>query len=218
MKGDVIIVEDYHREAARQFLPHLSGVLDSAARPLAITVAGESGSGKSELARAIADALAEEGTQALVLGQDDYFHLAPKSNDRKRREDPAWLGPHVEVNLALLDEHLKLVQEGASGLEKPLVNYDEDRIEKERLDLEGISALIAEGTYTSLLKHADLRIFILRNRLDTLAHRKKRNRGGEAEDPFIEDVLKIEHKIIAGHRNLADFLISKDFQLMDSAP
>lgn len=217
MKGDVIIVEDYHREAARQFLPHLSAVLDSAERPLAITVAGESGSGKSELARAIADALAEEGTQALVLGQDDYFHLAPKSNDRKRREDPAWLGPHVEVNLALLDEHLKLVQEGASSLEKPLVNYDEDGIEKERLDLEGISVVIAEGTYTSLLKHADLRIFILRNRLDTLAHRKKRNRGGEAEDPFIEDVLKIEHKIIAGHRNLADFLISKDFRLMDSA-
>ena len=218
MKGDVILVENYHREAAGQLLPHLSVALEDAERPLAITVAGESGSGKSELARAIADALAEEGARAVVLGQDDYFHLPPKSNDRKRRADPTWLGPHVEVNLPLLDEHLNLIQGGASSLEKPLVNYDEDRIEQERVDIGNVEAVIAEGTYTSLLKRADLRIFILRNRLDTLAHRKKRNRGGEADDPFIESVLKLEHKIIAGHRNLANFLISKDFQLIDSNP
>jgi uridine kinase len=36
-------------------------------------------------------------------------------------------------------------------------------------------------------------------------------RGKEAGDPFIEQVLSVEHKIIAGHQQLADILITKDF-------
>ena len=78
----------------------------------------------------------------------------------------------------------------------------------------GVKVIIAEGTYTSLLKHVDTRVFIARNRLDTLEHRKKRNRGNEVGDPFIENVLKIEHKIIAGHRQLADFVITKDYEVI----
>ena len=74
--------------------------------------------------------------------------------------------------------------------------------------------MIAEGTYTTLLKHVDTRVFIDRNSLDTLAHRKKRNRGNEFGDPFIEEVLKMEHKIIAGHRLLADFVITREYDVI----
>ena len=42
---------------------------------------------------------------------------------------------------------------------------------------------------------------------------QKRNRGSEAGDPFIEQVLEIEHKIIAGHRHLADFIITRDYDV-----
>ena len=73
--------------------------------------------------------------------------------------------------------------------------------------------MIAEGAYTTLLKHVDTRVFIARNRLDTLAHRKKRNRGNDISDPFIEEVLKTEHKIIAGHQQLADFVITKEYDV-----
>jgi uridine kinase len=41
----------------------------------------------------------------------------------------------------------------------------------------------------------------------------KRNRGGEAQDPFVEQVLTREHMIIAGHRYLADFIITKDYDV-----
>ena len=74
--------------------------------------------------------------------------------------------------------------------------------------------VVAEGTYTSLLKNVDTRVFIARNRLDTLEHRKKRNRGKEVGDPFIENILKIEHKIIAGHKQLADFVITKEYDVI----
>jgi len=60
----------------------------------------------------------------------------------------------------------------------------------------------------------DAKIFIARNRLDTLEHRKKRNRGNEVKDPFTEQILVTEHKIIAGHKQLADFVITKDYDLI----
>jgi len=95
-------------------------------------------------------------------------------------------------------------------ISKPLVDYDANTIEGVAIDLDGIQVIIAEGTYTSLLKHVDTRIFICKNWLDTLEHRKKRKRGSEVGDLFVEQVLSIEHKIIAGHKHLADILITKE--------
>jgi uridine kinase len=80
--------------------------------------------------------------------------------------------------------------------------------------LEGVQVIIVEGTYVSLLRQVDRRIFIARNRLETLEHRQRRNRGSEAADPFIEGVLEVEHKIIAGHRALADFVLTRDFDVI----
>ena len=81
----------------------------------------------------------------------------------------------------------------------------------------GVQVVIVEGTYTSLLKHVDIRVFIARNRLDTIEHRQKRNRGNEVGDPFIENILKMEHKIIAGHKQLADFIITKEYDVLKVA-
>jgi len=182
-----------------------------------MTVAGESGSGKSETARAIAAELEDHGIKSVVLGQDDYFVLPPRSNDLRRRADPQWLGPHAEVRLDLMEQHLVSAIQGDREITKPLVDYDSNTIQEETVSLDGIRMLIAEGTYTSLLKHVDTRIFILSTWLDTLADRQVRSRGAEAGDPFIEQVLSTEHKIIAGHRHLADFLITADHAVLAAA-
>ena len=214
MKGDIIVLEEHHRSAARAIVPHLVDAARSKTGRYAITVAGESGSGKSETAQAVAEELASHDIASVVLGQDDYFVLPPKSNDAKRREDDSWLGPHVEVRLDVLEQNLIDAIDGADEIVKPLVDYDQNSIEDETIDLRGTQVVIAEGTYTSLLKHVDTRIFIARNRVDTLEHRQKRNRGDEVGDPFIENVLKVEHKIIAGHRQLADFVITRDYDVI----
>jgi len=214
MKGDVIVLEEHHKEAARKIVPEIIEMIKNKATRYTITVAGESGSGKSETGKAIADELEKLGVKSILLGQDDYFVLPPKSNDAKRREDPEWLGPHVEVKLDLLDQNLKDAITGKTEFTKPLVDYNKNSVEEETIDLEGVKVVIAEGTYTSLLKNVDTRIFIARNRLDTLEHRRKRNRGDEVDDPFIEQVLVTEHKIIAGHKQLADFVITKDYDVI----
>jgi len=214
MKGDVIVLEEYHRRAAREIVPLiLERIMNKPARYI-ITVAGESGSGKSETGAAIREELELHGISSILLGQDDYFRLPPRSNDARRREDPEWLGPHVEVRLDLLEGNLLDAIKGKKQIIKPLVDYDRNVIEQETISLEGVQVVIAEGTYTSLLKHVDTRVFIARNRLDTLEHRRKRNRGSEVGDPFIEKVLGMEHKIIAGHRQLADFVITREYEVI----
>jgi len=213
MKGDRVRVEEHHVRVAEQVAALLHPRISGGSGRLVVTIAGESGSGKSETARALADRLQAHGVGAVVLGQDDYFVLPPRSNDARRRADPAWLGPHVEVNMDLLDANLRDAREGHAQIAKPLVDYDANSISQETVRMEGVRVVIAEGTYTSLLRHVDVRIFILRNQQDTLEHRRRRGRGTEAGDPFIEQVLDMEHKIIAGHRGLADIVITRDYDV-----
>ncbi len=214
MKGDKLVLQDYHRRAAAEIVSHIIQDIRKKKTRYIITVAGESGSGKSETGKAIADDLEKFGIKSVLLGQDDYFVLPPKSNDEKRREDPGWLGPHIEVKLDVLEQNLVDAIQGKKEISKPLVDYDANTIENEIINLDGIQVLIAEGTYTSLLRHVDTRIFICRNWIDTLELRQTRMRGNEVGDPFIEQVLSIEHKIIAGHKQLADILITKDFEVI----
>ena len=210
MKGDVIIVEDHHRRAATAVVERIAADILARDRRSTISVAGESGSGKSETGQALADALEARGIRAVVFGQDDYFVLPPKSNDARRREDIGWVGTN-EVRLDLLDEDLAAVRAGAASVVKPLVIYDEDRVTEETLDLTGVRVAIAEGTYTTLLRHVDTRVFIARNRLETLDARMRR--GREQFDPFIEQVLEIEHEVISAQRPRADIVLSRDYEV-----
>jgi uridine kinase len=215
MKGDKLIIQEYHKRAACEIVPQIVERIRGKNSRYIITVSGESGSGKSETSQAIANELENYGIKTVVLGQDDYFILPPKANNTKRREDPDWLGPHVEVKLDVLGQNLKDAIQGENEIKKPLVDYDANSIDEETICLEGVKVLIAEGTYTSLLRYVDTRIFITRNWLDTLEHRQKRSRGNEAGDAFIEQILATEHKIIAGHRQLADFLITNEYNVVN---
>lgn len=113
-----------------------------------------------------------------------------------------------------MEQNLALATQGKRAITKPLVDYNSNTIQEETISLDGIGVVIAEGTYTSLLKHVDTRIFIARDWLDTLEDRQKRNRGKETGDPFTEQVLSTEHKVIAGHKQLADLVITKDYEVV----
>ena len=215
MKGDVLVLYEHHKRAAKQIVQKIIKRITAKSAIYTITVAGESGSGKSETSLAIVNELNKYGIKAIILGQDDYFILPPKMNSAKRRADPDWLGPHIEIRFDLLEQNLKDAIHGKNEIIKPLVDYNADTIEMQTINLEGVKVVIAEGTYTSLLKHVDTRIFISRNWLSTLEDRKKRNRGNEVGDPFTEQILAIEHKIIAGHKQLADFVINDEYEVID---
>ena len=209
MKGDILIIDDNHRKAARQAVDIIFEDICGSRKKYVITVAGESGAGKSEVAASIAEVLEKENMKCFIFGQDDYFVYPPKTNAAQREKDISWVGMQ-EVKLDLLDKNIKDVLDGNTKITKPLVDFDADKIGEETVDLKDYHVLIAEGTYTTILKNADCRIFIDRNKMDTIESRKKRAR--EAQDEFLDRILTIEHEIISKHINLADIVITKEWE------
>jgi len=207
MIGDKIVPKEHHTRAAEAIYRHLA----TQPTPFAISIAGESGAGKSEIAVELARLFEAEGKKTCIFHQDDYFFLPPKSNDRRRREDIGHVGMG-EVDLALIDKHLELARDPAtSALTRPLVVFDEDRIAEETIDPRGVDVFIVEGTYVTGLDHLDYRVFIDRTYEDTIAHRRERAR--DAIDEFSERVLEIEHEIVSKHKARANFVVAKDYSV-----
>ena len=211
MRGDSILIEEHHRRAAAGAVSHLLGIIRNRGKKIAISVAGESGSGKSEIGQAIVDALGEAGISGMVLGQDDYFVHPPRTNDRTRRADINWVGSQ-EVRLDLMAEHVRQLLNGRTAVVKPLVLYEDDRIDTETLSPSELQVVVAEGTYTSLLEGIDAHVFIDRTFEATRAHRVKRMRHASELDPFIDRVLKIEHEIISAHKARAHIVINSHYE------
>ncbi|MBS3774018.1 MAG: zeta toxin family protein [Bacteroidales bacterium] len=210
MRGDKLVIKEHHIRAARQVAEVVLPEIKETKSRYAITIAGESGSGKSETAESLKQELEKQGIRSFIFQQDDYFHYPPKSNAKMREKDINHVGTS-EVKLDLLDQNLKDAIEGKNNIEKPLVFFEEDKIEKETVNLEGIKVVIAEGTYTTALNNAHKRVFIARNYFDTKETRAERSR--EKQDEFLEKILKIEHEIITRQSKKADLVISKDYEL-----
>lgn len=207
MIGDKLIIEKHHTERAAEICEVLADRIKPGER-FTVTVAGESGAGKSELAYEIHRLLNERGIRADVLQQDDYFVFPPKTNHEMRRRNLEQVGLY-EVKLDYLDSNLRSFKQGEGSIYKPLVVYEQDQITREEMAVADLTVLIAEGTYTSLLEFADLRVFIDRDYQQTLEARKRRAR--DKWEPFIQDVLEREHQIISQHKALADVVVPGDF-------
>ncbi len=207
MIGDKLVIEQHHTDRATEICDLLADRIQASPR-FTVTVAGESGAGKSELAFEIYRLLNEQRSPAEVLQQDDYFVFPPRTNHEMRKRNLEQVGPY-EVKLDFLDSNLRSFKRGESPIYKPLVIYDEDRITWEELDVAHLAVLIAEGTYTSLLEFVEMRVFIERDYHQTFEARKRRAR--DKWEPFIQDVLEREHRIISRHKVLADLVIPPDF-------
>ena len=210
MKGDRLVIKEHHTTIAKQLFDMLTReIMDK----YTISVGGESGAGKSEIAAELARILNDNGIKTKVIQQDDYFVFPPRTNHQMRRKNIEQVGEY-EVKLDFMEANLRSFKQGDHHLYKPLVIYEEDRITTELLDVGSVLVLIAEGTYTTRLNFLDRRVFSDRTYHDTEKERLERRRD-EMED-FLTEVLEIEHRIISGHRGSAHIVIRKDFSGLDS--
>ena len=209
MRGDILVIGDHHRQAAKGILDLIHDEIGKEESKYLVTIGGESGAGKSEVAYSLKGLLDGMGMDSYILQQDDYFEYPPLTNAGMRKKDIRRVGPG-EVKLDVLNENIRLIRSGEPFLEKPLVVFQEDRITKETVDLRLYRVIIIDGTYTTLLEPVDCRVFIDRDREDTKADRQRRNR--EQQDEWLEQILKIEHRIISQHKQRADIIINKEFK------
>ena len=177
-----------------------------------VGVAGESGSGKSTTAVALAREFAGGGLPAVVLYQDDYFIRPPRTNHEHRLRDIAAVGPH-EVDLARLAEHVDLFRRGRDGVEVPAVDYQANRFRTRRVDFAAARVLVVEGTYVLTLPALDARVFLEATHEDTRARRLARARDRDVDSAFDRRVLAIEHEVIRRQAALADVVIDREFRV-----
>ena len=173
-----------------------------------VAVCGESGSGKTVTATSLKMQLKSNGVSSRILHLDSYFKLPPKENHKKRQKGLDWVGSN-EVNLNLLQEHVNAFKEGAEKIEIPVVDYGNNCFEELELDLKNEDVLIIEGVYSFLIEGINFGIFMERNYLQTREIRKRRNR--EVYDDFVEQILEIEHGIIAPLIKKADMIIDSNY-------
>jgi len=209
MRGDKLVIRDYHTRMAQRIVDLLGGQIQD---KYVVSIGGESGSGKSELAVELARILIENGIRTKIIQQDDYFVFPPRTNHEMRRINIRQVGEY-EVKLDFIEANLRSFKQGDGQVYKPLALYDEDRIVTELLEVGDTSVLIVEGAYTTRLNFVDKRIFIDRTYQDTEKERLERAR--DVIEDFVAEVLEIEHRIISGHKSLADIVVRKDFLDLD---
>lgn len=210
MRGDKLVIREEHVRAATQIVLLLFSEIENSANRFIVTVAGESGSGKSEIAAVISQQLAEKGINSIILQQDDYFVYPPKTNAEMRKKNIDHVGL-TEVHLQLLEENCVAVLAGKDEIVKPLVIFEEDTITEETISLDGVGVIIVDGTYTTILENVQRRVFIDRTYIDTRDARKRRAR--EEQDDFLERILEIEHEIISVHKERADLIVTHDYEV-----
>lgn len=208
--GERLVLEARHLSFARTLADLLDAELGlgRVSRPV-IAIAGESGSGKSITATALAEVLRERGRRVVALHQDDYFVRPPRANHEHRCVDLASVGPQ-EVNLALLTSHVAAFRASrdATG---PRVDYASDSFVTGELPFANADALVVEGTYVLRLAGTDIRIFLEATHEDTAERRRLRNRDVDA--PIVDQVLAIEHTLIAPQAKRAHVRIDATFAI-----
>ena len=93
----------------------------------------------------------------------------------------------------------------------PVVDYPANAFGTQVIDFSPWSALIVEGTYVLRLHDVDIRIFLEATSDDTRGRRLVRNRDIDA--PIVDQVLAIEHSLIAPQVALAQIVIDREFRI-----
>lgn len=179
---------------------------------LVIGFAGESGSGKTETARAVAAALTQAGRPAALLHQDDYFRRPPATNHAYREADLAHVGPQ-EVDLPRLEALLAAFRRGDDEVAGQVVDYAHDCFRPCVLHFGATAVLCLEGTYVLSLAGLDCRVFLAATHEETRARREARARAASELTPFVTRVLALEHAIIRQQRAIADVVIDAAFRV-----
>ena len=210
MIGDKLTYHSAYKNITRFVISELRDRLISENR-ICISVGGESGCGKTSLAYALKiDIENATGRKGYLFHGDDYFKLAPADNHNNRLESIENVGVN-EVNLDILDTHILEFKKGSS-IVKPLVIYEENIIVTEQVNGSEFDFCIVEGTYVSLLRNIDYKLFVETTYIDTYSLRLERAR--DLMTDFNEQVLEIEHQIIKTQGKLANIVIDKELNII----
>lgn len=215
MLGDILLINDMHKEAACSIKEYVLNELKKKrdGYRYIVSISGESGSGKSELAHALGKMLKQSSIRVKVIHTDNYYKIQPLLREEWRRNkgfDKIGIGEYdwVKINRTIRD-----FKDGQECM-IPCIDLIPEQVDKLITDFGKIDLLIIDGLYAIKTKHVDLKIFI-----DLTYHETKINqiiRMKEAMNEFRLKILEQEHKNVVSLKPLADLIVDKSYMVKDS--
>ncbi len=213
MLGDVLLINDMHKDAAQAIFDRV--IEDRDSKPeryrYIVAIAGESGSGKSELAHSLGKFLKDYHVRVKVIHTDNYYKIQPLLREEWRRNIGFDMIGHDEYDWIKIKKTIRDFKEEQECM-IPCIDLIPEQVDKLITDFSKIDLLIVDGLYAIKAPDIDMRVFI-----DLTFHETKINqiiRMKEALSDFRLGILEKEHEAVVSLKSLADLVVDKSYQVV----
>lgn len=213
MIGDVLMIKEIHKEAARAIKKRIVADLQKKDRRYRyiVGIAGESGSGKSELAHTLGKFLKEDRIRVKVLHTDDYYKIQPLLRPEWRRTKGFDKIGIDEYDWVKIKKTIRDFKEGQECV-MPCIDIIPEQVDKLITDFEKIDLLVVDGLYAIKADGLDLRVFIDLTYQETKINQIMRMK--EEMNTFRLKILDCEHKAVSSLKPKADLIVNKAYQVV----
>jgi len=183
-------------------------------KPLIIGIAGGSGSGKSTVARRVADSL--PGARVAFLDMDAYYRDHPHLTMEDRRHIN-WDHPDT-FDLTLLAEHLESLSRG-EAIDKPVYDFVSHRRSPETVRIEPSEVIVIDGILLlvdeRVREACDVKVYVDTDADIRLVRRIRRDmavRGRPLEeilDQYLHTVQPMHLQFVEPSKRYADVVIPR---------
>lgn len=210
MIGDVLLIEQKHERVARELVEKIN---KQHLKKLAVSIGGESGSGKSEIAETLRSVLKKEGYKVKILHLDNYYKISPEiRNDYRKKNGVSKTVGLNEIYWDILEENVSAFRKGKPTT-IPYIDLYTNQEDRLTTDFKNIDIIIIEGLY-ACNSSAEINVFI-----DVTYHETKKaqlKRKKETMDTLRLQVLEKEHQVVLKLRSKTDYFVSPNFTLIDN--
>jgi uridine kinase len=212
MLGDVLLIQETHKNAAAQIMECLIRNLESKPKgyKYIIAISGESGAGKSELSHSLANLLKEQKIRVKVIHTDNYYKVPPLLRTEWRKTKGMKSVGINEYDWNLIHRNIREFKEDREAM-MPCIDIIPEQVDKLITDFQKVDLLVVDGLYAIKTKHVDMRVFI-----DLTYHETKMTqivRGKETMNEWRTAVLEREHQNVVSLRPLADLIVNKNYEV-----
>jgi len=213
MLGDVLLIKDIHKEAARTIKKRIIADLEKRKRRYRyiVGISGESGSGKSELAHTLGTFLKEDRIRVKVIHTDDYYKIQPLLRAEWRRTKGFDKIGINEYDWFKIRKTIRDFKEGQECM-MPCIDIIPEQVDKLITDFEKIDLLVIDGLYAIKTNGLDLRVFIDLTYQETKISQIERLK--ETYNKERMEVLEREHINVKSLKPLADLIVNKSYQVV----
>jgi uridine kinase len=209
MVGDVLLMNCKHMELAAKLA---SIAVNHPKKRISISIGGESGSGKSEVAEALRNKLRAKGLWVKILHLDNYYKVSPdKRNEHRKAQGMGAVGIH-EINWEQVNSNADAFY---AGNLTPMPYLDLFTNQKDLLysNLKKIDILLIEGLYACHYP-SDIGVFIDLSYNET--RKAQVTRKKEEMNSFRLQVLEKERDEVLKTRYMADYFVTPSFKMVSN--